>query len=555
MAEPAPLPPEELMRLAALRRYAVLDTPPEAAFDRIARLAASTLDTPIALVSLVDAGRQWFKARVGLDLREVPRHQALCAHAILDDRVFEVPDAQADPRFADNPLVVGEPGIRFHAGAPIRTAEGFRLGTVSVIDHRPRRLTEAQRDALTDLAAMALDALELKLALRISEQSKHAAERAERTKSEFLAAMSHEIRTPLNGILGMASVLLRADKDPGLSEKVRLIHDSGWSLLDTINNILDFSKLESGHAKLSEEPIDPAVVLSEAITMLRPIAEEKLLALDVTIAADLPRAVHADPVKLRQVIVNLIGNAIKFTDHGTVSVTLAHRPLDADHAELRIEVTDTGVGIDPSRQAGLFGAFVQADGSATRRFGGSGLGLAISRQLVDLMRGTIGFDSTLGEGSRFWFTLPVVCEAPARQPEPVPAAAKPAGLRVLLVEDNPMNRRVVGVMLEGSGHTLDEACDGLAAVEAAGNTRYDVILMDISMPGIDGVEATRRIRALGGHNATVPIAALTAHALPGHREELLAAGLDEYLAKPFTVTQLHTLLWAVAEALPAERVA
>ncbi len=370
---------------------------------------------------------------------------------------------------------------------------------------------------------------------------------AAEAKSQFLANMSHEIRTPMNGVLGVLHLL----KNETLSDDGRrLLTEAlgcGEMLAELLNDIIDFSKIEAGKLELNVEPADPAQLLHGVVDMLRPQAEAKGLWLRVEAPDDLGWA-DTDPLRLRQALFNLLGNAVKFTPAGGVTARLSGVRQDG-RLRLRYEIEDTGVGIDAEAGKGLFERFQQGDGSTTRRFGGSGLGLSICRRLAEMMGGEVGFTSELGKGSTFW--LEIEADACAMPTADDAEAEGPlfAGLRVLLVEDNATNRLIASRMLEAFGARITTADDGAQGVAAA-REGFDLILMDIQMPGMDGVEATQRIRALPGPAGAAPIVAMTANALAHQQAAYLAAGMDGAVAKPLSPAALAQ---AVAAALVLER--
>ena len=799
---PALLPPRENERLQALYDYQILDTAPEQEFDDLTRLATSICGTPIALISLVDANRQWFKSKVGVDAPETPRAIAFCAHAILGTDALTVHDATQDPRFADNPLVTGEFGLRAYAGVPLSNPEGQAIGTLCVIDTQPRTLNAAQLDALHTLGRQVMSQMELRRQARVlrdaqalvakseeqlslavaaggvgfwdwdmaagtvtmsrlheelmglpptglprpvqdffdrlhpddaprvgaevnqaiatgtryetemrvvwpdgtvrwmldtgtaqyttdgqpyrmngtmqditerkrvehdiavqrerhelavsaantgvwdweagtglsflskesrkilgydqdeletslpawyalihpddiervtasarimtsnphmdfwqvEHRSRHKdghwrwilvqahvqrdeqgqptrmtgthidlteqrareaalaeakvrADQANQAKSDFLANMSHEIRTPLTGIIGMGNLLAESPLAADQREFLDGIQTSADILLTLVNDVLDFSKVEAGKMTLDVVPFDLTRLLLDLEKPMALGAVRKGLEFRLELPTHEARWLEGDGGRLRQILTNLVGNAVKFTMRGSVTVELAIEETPGLPPLLRFYVRDTGIGMSEATMAQLFQPFAQGESARNRRFEGTGLGLSICKRLAELMNGTVTVRSVLGEGSEFCLQLrlPVATSRVAPRPPRRPTGDQPPEQRigcVLVVEDNEINQKILLLRLKRLGLKAELARNGAEAVSAVQNARYDVVLMDCQMPEMDGYEATRRIRQLPAAVAQVPIVAMTANALSGERERCLASGMNDYLSKP-----------------------
>lgn len=427
-------------------------------------------------------------------------------------------------------------------GAPRKMELRIRSSGESVrwFEHSAVSIEWEGRPALLSFATDVTDRRQKEQDLR---RAKEAAEIADRAKSDFIAKMSHEIRTPMNAVIGLSSLLA----DSTQKHYVRIIEESAGNLLTIINDILDFSRLAAGRLEIERSPFNVRELAEKAVDLARRLPGGAALGISAKLAADLPDMLVGDAGRLNQIFLNLLGNAVKFTEHGTVTLSAEVVERRTDRIRLRFEVRDTGVGISPATRSRLFKPFEQGVDVQVRRKGGTGLGLAICRQLVELMGGQIDVESESGHGTRFWFELDLE-RAPAQgsfaPAIPATATAAPVArrLRVLVAEDTPANQIVARAVLEKMGHDVEVASDGGEALVAAKTGNFDVILMDVQMPTMDGHEATRRIRALGGVAGRVPIIALTAFAREVDRELALAAGMTDYLSKPIRATDLVAMI-------------
>lgn len=526
---------DETARLQALREYDVLDTQAEKVFDDLTLLASEICGTPIALISLIDPDRQWFKSKVGLDANETSREIAFCAHAIHQQHIFEVCDTLKDIRFFDNPLVTSAPNIRFYVGTPLITPQGYAIGTLCAIDCQPRTLTPGQRQALETLGRSVVANLELR------KKNRQLME-ANQLKTEFLANMSHELRTPLNAIIGYSQLMQEEVKTHNLPSKfgryLEHMDYSGNRLLSIINTVLDLSKIEEGKMHLNLSRVHCAKLFAQTTGLFNAMANEKGIQFKIEIDPSLAEYLILDETKVSQIVINLINNALKFTPTGkTVTVNIG-----STEEQLVITVNDSGIGINEDDQRKLFNKFQQVGKAKDGE--GTGLGLAITKGLVELMEGDITLSSREGVGSLFKVIIPR--QLGDISPSPLPACSTldvNLNCSILMVEDNLINQEVAKAIFNAMGLSIELADSGEQALELVTNHCYDLIFMDIHLPGIDGIETTRRIKLL---HPAIPVVGLSADTF---EQERFASGvrvtteqLDDYLSKPMEREKLIKVL-------------
>lgn len=525
----APLHYEEQERLQKLLEYEILDTETEQVFDDLTLLASEICGTPISLITLIDHDRQWFKSKVGTEVSETEREIAFCSHAILQDHVFEVEDALRDERFHDNPLVAGNPDIRFYAGMPLKTPEGLPLGTLCVIDQKPNKLTPQQKRSLEILSREVIGQLELRVKTKRLEK-------ANQFKTDFLSNMSHEIRTPLNAIIGFSEVIL-ADPEkylnhPMAQQYLEHIDFSGKHLLSMINAVLDLSKIEAGKMELSPVTFDLCDTIDNLSQILQVTAEKAGVTLVNHYASDASYEVWLDVGKLSQIIINIVNNAIKFSDNGS-SVNINTK---INKGALSIEVIDEGVGISKTDLKKVFDKYQQV---GKKSGAGTGLGLSITMGLVELMGGDIVMKSKLGKGTTVTIKIPLpplsYRNTDATKTDDLHILP---GLQVLVVEDNKINQLLVKSMLEKFECEVTVVDDGNSAIHIGTSRDFDLILMDINLPDISGIEAAKQIsKQVQSPN----IVALTADIFAASNNPFFSTGLT----KPITLNELKQTLAAI----------
>jgi len=533
---------DEDARLAVLDSFGILDTPPERSFDDVVRLVSQLLDAPIAAVNLIARGRQWFKSEIGLGTREMPLDNSICRHALLQQEQMIVADTQDDPRFSCNPLVTAEGGLRFYAGAVLRTRDGVPLGTLCVLDKKPRPegLTEQQQFMLTTMAHQVMSQIELRQALAEQEALNGALLRADQRKDEFLAMLAHELRNPLAPIVSAATMLSNFELQPSMVQRAAdIIARQAGHMTSLIDDLLDVSRVTRGKVELEFIELDLKDVLADAVEQVRPLIEKHghRLVLEAMPARAL---VMGDRKRLVQVMTNLLSNAAKYTlDGGRVEVRLAVRG-----ALLDVTIRDNGIGMSPELIASAFDLFSQGTRGLDRSQGGLGIGLALVRSLLKLHGGEVSASSEgQGCGSTFRVTLPLSSRADAAAPAAGTDARQgnPAALRIGVVDDNEDAAVTMALLLETLGHTVSVSHSARAALDALPLFEPDVCLLDIGLPEMNGFELARALRARPGTDHAILIA-VTGYAQEKDRADARAAGFHDLFAKPVDLEVLGAAL-------------
>jgi signal transduction histidine kinase/ActR/RegA family two-component response regulator len=534
----APLPPNEADRLAELKRYNILDTEREAQFDDLTFLAKQICQTPVALISLVDKDRQWFKSCFGIDACQTPREQAFCAYTILTPEQFIVTDATTDPRVSDNLLVLHPPQIRFYAGIPLKTPRGYNLGSLCVIDFVPRKISEEQLHALKILAKQVVLLLEARIYEAEIKEYARSLEAVSQSKSRFIATLSHEIRTPLNGVLGALQLLGETAIGPVQMEYFKIAQTCGKSILTLINDVLDLAKIEAGKVELVPQPTNLYSVVEEVKTIVKPLLKQKALNLVIDYDRNIPEYLSFDPDRLRQILINLTGNGIKFSPHeADLTLRFILQAKTDQTATITVQVVDHGIGLSEEEKQRILIPFAQASATTAKTYGGTGLGLSIVNELLGLMGSQLEITSQKGNGATFSFSLSLpIAEAPI---EPVPTPDQPKiecrSFNVLLAEDEPVNQLIISRSLQKKGHKVTVTKNGQEALDRFRVEDFDIVLLDLEMPIMGGEETARFMRQIKPH---VPILGISGHVLSDVKQKV-GDLMDDYLTKPIDLRVLE----------------
>ncbi|QCO38580.1 response regulator [Leptospira interrogans] len=539
-----PIPLNETARLRALHSYQILDTASEEKFDSLTQIAAYICNSSMALISLVDTNRLWFKSKLGMQESEVPRKISFCQYAIMEDDLLEIEDALENEIFKNKPSVLGPPYIRFYVGAPLKTPDGFNIGTLCVFDSQPKHLNPKQRVILKALSNQIIYNFELNkknIELLLIQKKE---EELQKSKSLFFANMSHEIRTPVHGILGVSGLLSETELQQEQKEYVDTIQRSGKLLLNLLNDILDFSKLESFNMKIEIIAFDLIDLLKDVFHLFEADAKRKNIEFKLVGKQPSHSIVSTDPHRFKQILVNLISNAIKFTEKGSVLIEFDFKS-DLKHCDIQIRIKDTGVGIPEQKLKELFQAYRQVDTSVSRKYGGTGLGLSISKNLSEMMNLKLTARSIINQGSVFEISgqIPLAEKSEVNfEPKKATQNIEIQNLNILVAEDNETNQMLIKKILEKLGYKPVIVSNGIEALHHIKMYKTDVLFLDIQMPELNGIEAAKILTQQNDSSIRPYIIAMTANASQTDKEDCMASGIDQYLSKPFHKEEIADLL-------------
>ncbi|TGM40552.1 GAF domain-containing sensor histidine kinase [Leptospira levettii] len=550
----APLPKNEAARLSALKGLEILDTPEEEMFDEITKLASMICDAPISLVSLIDETRQWFKSHHGLKARETPRSLAFCSHAILGDELFVIPNAKRDNRFKNNPLVNGDPNVIFYAGIPLALDDQIKLGTLCVIDNKPRELNEEQLQMLRLLGKQTVRLLQMRKDRDKLEIEKRSAERANAAKRDFIAAISHDIRNPLNSLLGMSEMIREQPIPESIHHYVNHIKNAGEVILNLVNDTIELSRLEENASVLNNEWFHLSQCLDVYHNFFK--QETKRKKIEFQLKNEISETVYllSDKRKLEKIIWNLTANAVKFTHHGSVDCHVYLETKADENANLIIEIKDTGPGISPEIKDRLFQKYNEFVPEGCE-ISGSGLGLSIVKLSLEEMNGEINVESKVGEGSTFKVKIPTVWKREELSPGqknltnhndsylPQFSSRK----KVLIADDNELNRKVLKNYLKPLPFDIVEANNGIETERILGSDQFDIAFLDIEMPGKHGTEIAK---ALSSEKTRPILFACTGLCMPEEKEHILNSGFEYFMPKPYLKEELYSHLAEIAKKHP-----
>ncbi|MCG6149451.1 hybrid sensor histidine kinase/response regulator [Leptospira levettii] len=550
----APLPKNEAARLSALKGLEILDTPEEEMFDEITKLASMICNVPISLVSLIDETRQWFKSHHGLKARETPRSLAFCSHAILGDEMFVVPNAKRDNRFKNNPLVNGDPNVIFYAGIPLALDDQIKLGTLCVIDNKPRELNEEQLQMLRLLGKQTVRLLQMRKDRDKLEIEKRLAERANAAKRDFIAAISHDIRNPLNSLLGMSEMIREQPIPESIHHYVDHIKNAGEVILNLVNDTIELSRLEENASVLNNEWFHLSQCLDVYHNFFK--QETKRKKIEFQLKNEISETVYllSDKRKLEKIIWNLTANAVKFTHHGSVDCHVYLETKADENANLIIEIKDTGPGISPEIKDRLFQKYNEFVPEGCE-ISGSGLGLSIVKLSLEEMNGEINVESKVGEGSTFKVKIPTVWKREELSPGqknltnhndsylPQFSSRK----KVLIADDNELNRKVLKNYLKPLPFDIVEANNGIETERILGSEQFDIAFLDIEMPGKHGTEIAK---ALSSEKTRPILFACTGLCMPEEKEHILNSGFEYFMPKPYLKEELYSHLAEIAKKHP-----